>query len=334
MLMRQEREDIVSIRAVAIMMVAFGHSIILYSSQWNLYSTSVQAPLLDHVKNVINMLQMPLFFSVSGFCLVFTLLRGGGVEPLAFMRDKCRRILIPFLVIGFLWLLPIRLLLGYPQYRGKPASTIVLKYFLWGSDNGHLWFLPTLFLMLMLSLALVKILGTGARLDIASVVLALASVTVFIFARHLAARNLYLLQFCNYYCFFVLGFVFHRYEHSLRRWCRYPAGRYLALVVLLIGMALSWVPRRSAIAIAISLVAVLAVYLAMPNRSNPVLRVISRDSMGIYLFHSPMLYISFTYWPNINPWLMVLINFVGFGTVAVLLTELMRRIRCGFVIGE
>lgn len=78
MLMRQEREDIVSIRAVAIMMVAFGHSIILYSSQWNLYSTSVQAPLLDHAKNVINMLQMPLFFSVSGFCLVFTLLRGGG----------------------------------------------------------------------------------------------------------------------------------------------------------------------------------------------------------------------------------------------------------------
>ena len=56
--------------------------------------------------------------------------------------------------------------------------------------------------------------------------------------------------------------------------------------------------------------------------------------MGLYLFHSPMLYISFAYWPNINPAVMLLINFIGFGTIALLLTELVRRIRCGFVIGE
>lgn len=74
----KKREDIVTIRAIAIMLVVFGHSIILYSSAWNLYETSIQAPVLDHLKNVINVLQMPLFFSVSGFCLVFTLLRGGG----------------------------------------------------------------------------------------------------------------------------------------------------------------------------------------------------------------------------------------------------------------
>lgn len=74
----QKREDIVSIRAIAILLVAFGHSIILYSSSWSLYETSVQSQVLDHLKNIINMLQMPLFFSVSGFCLVFTMLRGGG----------------------------------------------------------------------------------------------------------------------------------------------------------------------------------------------------------------------------------------------------------------
>ena len=73
----KRREDIVNIRAIAIMLVALGHSIILYSSAWNLYETTVNAPVLDHLKNVINMVQMPLFFSVSGFCLVFTLARGG-----------------------------------------------------------------------------------------------------------------------------------------------------------------------------------------------------------------------------------------------------------------
>lgn len=83
----KKREDIVTIRAIAIMLVVFGHSIILYSSAWNLYETSVQAPVLDHLKNVINVLQMPLFFSVSGFCLVFTLLRGGTQPVLTPVRS-------------------------------------------------------------------------------------------------------------------------------------------------------------------------------------------------------------------------------------------------------
>ncbi|MFC5221399.1 acyltransferase family protein [Bifidobacterium leontopitheci] len=118
--MGKKREDIVNIRALAIMLVAFGHSIIIYSSGWNLYSTTVQAPLLDHVKNVINMLQMPLFFSVSGFCLVFTLKRGDALNARAFLWSKFRRVLLPFLIIGCCWMLPIRLLLGYPGYELHP----------------------------------------------------------------------------------------------------------------------------------------------------------------------------------------------------------------------
>lgn len=84
----KHREDIVNIRAIAIMLVALGHSIIIYSSTWNLYQTSVQAPVLDHLKNIVNMLQMPLFFSVSGFCLVFTLLRGGGAPRSASVHPQ------------------------------------------------------------------------------------------------------------------------------------------------------------------------------------------------------------------------------------------------------
>lgn len=67
------------IRALAILLVMLGHSIIIYSSGWNLYDTTQSAPVLAHLKDIINVIQMPLFFSVSGFCLVFTLRckRGG-----------------------------------------------------------------------------------------------------------------------------------------------------------------------------------------------------------------------------------------------------------------
>ncbi|KAB7789555.1 acyltransferase family protein [Bifidobacterium leontopitheci] len=201
---------------------------------------------------------------------------------------------------------------------------MVARDFLWGSDNGHLWFLPTLFLMLMLSLALVKLCGTNVRLDIAMAVCAVG----LLLTRRWLGWNTYVSQFAAYYVFFVIGFVYHRYEPQ-------PANTMAAAAVVLAGcVAVSWSPRSFFAATLISAVAVLAVYTLAPRRSCAPMRLISKDSMGIYLFHSPMLYISFTYWPGISPALMILINFIGFGTVALVLTELMRHARCGIVIGE
>ncbi|WP_055427735.1 acyltransferase family protein [Bifidobacterium aesculapii] len=336
----QKREDITSIRAIAILLVAFGHSIVLYSSTWNLYETPVQSQVLDHLKNIINMLQIPLFFSVSGFCLVFTMLRGGdGLDARPFLWNKCKRILLPFLIIGLAWMLPIRLLLDYPGYRGQSIPTVILRDFLRGSDNGHLWFLPTLFLMLAISLFLIKICGTGIRLDIAMGAVSLLSWAVFVFAHPLVEKNTYLMQFTFYYFFFALGFIYHRHEAVLRRVNGQGATTPLipipvTVIVLAACVALSWNTHSTPIMLVLSAISTLCIYLITPRRSCAPLRLISKDSMGIYLFHSPMLYISFTYWPEINPLLMVLINFVGFGCVAILLTELMRRIHCGVVIGE
>lgn len=58
---------IVNIRAIAILLVVFGNSIILYSSTWNLYTSTNQVLILDYLKRIIDLIQMPLFFSISGF---------------------------------------------------------------------------------------------------------------------------------------------------------------------------------------------------------------------------------------------------------------------------
>ena len=53
-------EQITNIRVLAILIVVFGHSIILYSSAWNLYSTINKVQVLDYIKDIINLIQMPL----------------------------------------------------------------------------------------------------------------------------------------------------------------------------------------------------------------------------------------------------------------------------------
>lgn len=66
------RDDITNVRALAIFLVVLGHSIILYSSAWGYYPTERKSILLDNLKFLINGIQMPLFFSLSGFCFLWS----------------------------------------------------------------------------------------------------------------------------------------------------------------------------------------------------------------------------------------------------------------------
>lgn len=137
-----------NIRALCIFLVVLGHSIILYSSAWDLYSTQVSAPVLDLMKKFIDPIQMPLFFSLSGYLFVFTHSKHRGFLPL--LRTKALRLLVPYFGIGLMYMLPIRLVIGYPGYQGRTAAQL-LTNFLLSSDVGHLWFLPALFVIFLLA---------------------------------------------------------------------------------------------------------------------------------------------------------------------------------------
>lgn len=43
----------------------------------------------------------------------------------------------------------------------------------------------------------------------------------------------------------------------------------------------------------------------IPNTTNKLLDKLGENSFGIYLFHSPLVYITFSYIPNINPIILI-----------------------------
>ena len=81
---RNHRLD--NIRAVAIIMIVLGHSIIIYSSSWNLYQTTVSVPVLDVLKDVINVMQLPIFFALSGYFFAYTLKKKNIVTIIFFLK--------------------------------------------------------------------------------------------------------------------------------------------------------------------------------------------------------------------------------------------------------
>lgn len=82
------------------------------------------------------------------------------------------------------------------------------------------------------------------------------------------------------------------------------------------------------------LLSVLFIYQTIPENNNQIINKISENSFGIYLFHSPLVYITYAYIPNAMPLWVVLLNLVVFGILSFYLSEGIKKTKLKFVIGE
>ena len=310
-------------------MVVLGHSIIIYSSEWNIYSTSIQAPLLDFLKRIINLIQMPLFFSLSGYLFLHSLEKRGKIVDLVFIRVK--RLLLPYMVFCIFWLLPIRLIIKYPGYSNYSLSYVIWNRVLLGYDNGHMWYLPTLFLCFLFSLFAYKMLAlcqfVGGGTDIICLLL---GVLLFSLGIVLSLPS-YIGFLCRYYIWFALGHFIGNYRKDIVSIAKYYKKTILLLVC---GMAiLSIVWQHIIIQFCASVCLCILFYILIPDKYNKILAVISDNSFGIYLFHSPLVYITYTYLSDKSPFIVVSINFIVFGILSFIVTYLLRNSRFKMFIG-
>ena len=139
----------------------------------------------------------------------------------------------------------------------------------------------------------------------------------------------------TYSFWFYLGFCINKY-FSLGKTDDAYKKQFVPFLCILTGALIIY--RINHISDVIKLLSALCVvitaYIIVPSKTNKVTEYLDRNSMGMFLFHSPLIYISFTFYPNIHPALMVFINFVCFGFLASLLTELIRRTPLRILIGE
>lgn len=322
-----------NIRALAIFLVVLGHSIILYSSGWNLYETSRSAPFLAELKRLIDIPQMPLFFSLSGYLFVFTHEKKRGFWNL--LKNKALRLLVPYFGIGVCFLLPIRLAVGFPGYRGIGLVSFFQKL-LTANDVGHLWFLPSLFFVFVLSELCLTILEKTKIGNYSAVVLFVISVVLYLEGYRLGFGYPPLLCAFNYLIWFSLGYLLNTYQMLVRKiFCILEVKwMLLAVNVILLAYCLFADSVRVLISFGARALFILNAYGAMPKKSCSILEKIDRNSFGVYLFHSPLIYITFATIPNAHPSIVVCINLVVFGAAAYGLTELIRRTKLKALIGE
>ena len=210
-------------------MVVLGHSIIIYSSQWSIYTTTNESSILSLLKQVINIFQMPLFFSLSGFLFYYSERKYGWLQ---IIKGKLLRLGIPFLCFSFLWLFPIRMFVQYPGYKEISLVNIVISKILLGYDNGHMWYLPTLFICFVYSVVFSRLFKKVIKRELYFQLLNCSISGALYLIRFIVPVRAYIDSFVSYYLWFACGiflaFLYNNYLELILRFAKY---RFLLLVI-------------------------------------------------------------------------------------------------------
>lgn len=340
-------QQIVNLRALAIVFIVLGHSIIIYDHTFELLSSNVEMPLFEILKHWISFVQLKLFFSISGFLLCYKIMnmrKKSNEEAIStffpFFQNKVLRLLVPYICVALLWMDPIKIMLGVPDYSLSIGLIIEQLQF---SNSGHLWYLPCLFLIFLVLYPILIFIRKSR-------VMHAVMLFILVGANYLSGRapEAFQMQNATYYLvFFYLGYLINYTllyieEKKItppcllftnKKSCKIIFATLLFALSLLAGQV---VAQFTSIGyeLYLSIIVLLMFYYYMPSFNNKFVNEISNRSYGIYLFHSPLIYTTAILCPDINPWLMLFLNFAVFGFVAYGLTVVIARSRLKFIVGS
>ena len=132
---------------------------------------------------------------------------------------------------------------------------------------------------------------------------------------------------CGYFLFpFTIGFVVHYIDWTIPRKVSIP----LLCITFMGGVIL---PKFLLLFMPLFIIIALKSSVLYKGTLNKIIYGISKNSYGIYLLHSPLIYITFKYWGNSSPFVVVGLNLL-FAMVAYMLSELIRTTKLRIAIGE
>lgn len=267
---------------------------------------------------------MPLFFSLSGYLFYFSISKYNFIQILT---KKIKRIIIPYLIICFLWMDPIKIYLHVPGYNDF-FHLIPLQFM--DKMNGHLWFLYTLFELFIIFKFLHSIdLIRGGKDVYRDFSIILLLICLNLCSAHMGPMT----NVAKYALYFYFALLLNKYELN-----RIQLNTLYILITvatsLLIMSLYGIIPYYNIQFVIICSCLIILYRINLQSFRNSFIDCISNNSFGIYLLHSPLIYITYTFVKDINPLFVVILNFILFGTIALLLSILLKKTRLKFIIGD
>lgn len=186
-------------KTVLMIIIVLYHAGMFWTNNWFTVITPVQqAPIIGIFVNWMATFHIYAFTMISGYIYYYVRYQRGGYDNLkGFIKNKCRRLIIPYISVAALWVIPIGSL-----FFDFDANTIINRYVL-GESPSQLWFLLMLFGVFIIAYPMSNIFRFNTKLSIHIVI------TMWIIGKWLATILPDLFQIFNslqFILFFWLGF--------------------------------------------------------------------------------------------------------------------------------
>lgn len=271
-------------RGIGIICVVMGHAI---------KQTEVSAVWIRILTYVIYSFHMPLFFCLSGF-VSYRILTMDRQQRKSYIADRACRLLIPYFVIGFIYI-PVKLKLSDAAVKPFTAADIP-KLLIGENPDVSLWFLYILF---MIELICVLVINTY---NFRSIWYGSFFLSVAVYWSNMDIRILK-------YLFFFLGGIWMRlkFEDCRKEGIEDVMGgqMLLAFLALVTDIAAITFLYKTTITITFMLTSLCGIYIVIwiasrlvynvdgekvePGRTGRMLLMLGLYSMDVYILHEPIM---------------------------------------------
>lgn len=140
---KQNVEDIKNcsfVKTVLMLLVILGHSCCFWDGSWFTGNPVFQSKWLGLISSLVGSFHIYAFTLVSGYIFAFKVLSGGGYNHYGlFLKNKAKRLLVPYVFVMLIWVAPIS------AYYFKWDLPYLFKKYILCISPSQLWFLWMLF---------------------------------------------------------------------------------------------------------------------------------------------------------------------------------------------
>ncbi len=322
-------------KTLSLIFVIVAHCLLFYvDNPFILYHADHTAVWATQVYGVIDNSVLACFIMCSGFLFEYGLVKRKQTYGELFIK-RTKRLLIPYYLYGFLWLIPTYRIFNIKAY-GKPENGTLLEDILAmmrGEFADHLWFLWLLYWITLIFIAMKALLEKeeGPGIWIAGV---LAVIVTFVCHYALANISYFKLGFIEnlILCFYV-GCVLQRMDEKISKWKPWVYGLIAVVCFVIVLLYNNFTPEpywclyiikiAGGLMLFFLIRAVDTLKFAERIQETDVWKYTVSKSLEIYLVNCPFMYVYFGFLkPYIGQYsvLCVLVNIVmSFVSIRVVL---------------
>ncbi len=303
------------IRVIAIVLVVVGHctslSIGSDGNIINYYSNveNLNIPNYTEIfRQIIYSFHMPLFVFLSGATFGITFNRNKKLKEV--VSKRCVRLIVPYILVAFLILIPIRLFVGY-YGQDYNYFSIILKDVILGFDINYLWYVIMIFEVNIIMFLIFKYIKINTKLK--KILFMILFLTLSVVQFSFGTLPFQIHRTLEFLIWFYLGYLFEENRKSILEKTKKlfiffvltsflifigaflinsemiqridnTDSKMIIFIYKIIKMGLRYVLGLSAIAF-------ITLIVFKVKKMNTIYKKIDRESFGIYLYHIPIYYI-------------------------------------------